>query len=144
MSTAVVSRPKLFWVVAVAALLWNLIGVLMFFLQVGMTPEQLAALPSEQRQIHEAAPSWLDIAYGVAVFAGVLGAIGLLLRKRWAVTLFLLSLLAVLVQMVSVYLLTPAWTLLGPSGLVMPLVIVLIALGLWMYSSKAAARGWLS
>lgn len=142
-ATAATARPTSFWVIAIAALVWNLIGVAMFYMQINMSPEQLAAMPAEQRQVYEATPSWLNIVFGIGVFGGVLGAIGLLIKKKWATPLFLISLIAVVVQMVSVFALTPAWAVYGPAGLIMPVIVVLIALLLWRYSGKAAARGWL-
>jgi hypothetical protein len=136
-------RPKSFWVVAVLALLWNLLGVAMFALQMMMTPEALAAMPAEQRQVYEATPSWLNIAFAAAVFGGVLGALGLLLKKRWAVPFFALSLIGLLVQVIATFVVTPAWQAYGLAGLVMPVLLIVIALLLLGYSRKAAARGWL-
>lgn len=144
MTTAIASRPTGYWIIAVLALLWNLLGVAMFCMQVALTPEQLAAMPPEQRQIHEAMPGWVQGAYAVAVFAGVLGAVGLLLKKRWATTFFLWSLIGLVAQCLGVFLLTPAWQVLGPAGLLMPILLLAIALFLLSYSRRAAARGWLS
>jgi hypothetical protein len=137
------ARPKSFWILAIAALLWNLLGVAMFLMQINMTPETLAAMPAEQRQVYEATPAWLNIAFAVAVFAGVAGALGLLLKKRWAVTLFLISLLALLAQMMGAYAVTPVWQAYGPAGLGMPILLVVIALLLWVYARKATIRRWL-
>lgn len=145
MSTAIASpRPLSYWVIAVLALLWNLLGVLMFCMTLAATPGQIAAMPPEQQRILEATPGWMQVAYGVAVFGGVLGAIGLLLRRRWAATFFLLSLVGLVVQMLGAFLVTPAWEVLGPAGLIMPIVLLAIALFLLSYSRRAAARGWLS
>lgn len=141
---AATSRPTSFWVIAIAALVWNLLGLAMFYLQVNMSPDQLAAMPPEQRQVYEGTPPWLNIAFGIGVIGGVLGAIALLMKKKWAVMLFLISLIAVLVQMVGAYVATPAWVVYGAAGLIMPLVVLAIALFLWRYSGKAAARGWLT
>lgn len=135
--------PATLWVVGALALAWNLIGVAMFFLQTNMGPEQIAAMPPEQQQVYAAMPAWLDIPYGVAVFGGVLGSVALLLRRRWAVAMFAVSLLAVVVQMAGVYALTPAWAASGASGLPMALLIIAIAGFLLWYARRAAARGWL-
>ncbi|HEY5803803.1 MAG TPA: hypothetical protein VIT90_08945 [Lysobacter sp.] len=144
MTTVVASsRPTSYWIIATMALAWNLIGVYMFYTQFTGGPAQLAALPPEQRQILEATPSWLNAAYGVAVFGGTLGAIGLLMKKRWAVTMFLVSLVALVVQVAGTFAVTPAWNLLGPVGLAMPALIVVIALFLLSYARKAAARRWI-
>lgn len=136
-------RPKSFWLIAIVALLWNLLGVAMFIMQIAASPETVAAMPAEQRQVYEATPAWLNIAFAVAVFGGVIGALGLLLKRRWAVTFFLISLLALLAQIVGAYAVTPVWEAYGPAGLAMPVLLVVIALLLWVYARKATIRGWL-
>ena len=77
--------PTLYRVIAIAAVAWNLIGVAMFFLQTRLGPEEIAALPEAQRTVYEAMPSWLAVFYGIAVFGGLAGSLGLLLRRRWAI-----------------------------------------------------------
>jgi len=99
--------------------------------------------PEAQRVVYEAMPSWLAVFYGLSVFAGALGSLGLVLRRRWAMPLFAVSLAAVLVQMSAIYALTPAWRASGASGLPMTLVIVGIAAFLFWYARRASARGWL-
>ena len=140
---ALVPAPTRLRVVRILALLWNLVGVAMFFLHTRMAPEQIPALPEAQRMVYAAMPAWLDIAYGIAVFAGVFGAVGLLLRRRWAVWLLAVSLLAVLVQMGAIYAMTPAWQASGLSGLPMTLLIIGIAAWLLWFARRAEARRWL-
>jgi hypothetical protein len=142
--TTGVKRSVGYWIIAVFALVWNLIGAAMWYVQVNMTGEQLALMTEPQRQVYEGTPGWINIAFAVAVFAGVLGGLGLLLKKRWAATMFVLSLVALLVQMIGAFAVTPAWAAYGPAGLVMPAVLVAIALFLLWYANKAKARGWLS
>lgn len=135
--------PQSFRYLAIAALVWNLIGVATFVVQIGLTPEELAALPAKQREVYAATPLWITIAYAIAVFGGTFGALGLLLKKRWATHLFLLSLLALLVQTLGAYAVTPVWQVFGPAGLVMPMLLVVIAVALLLYARGATARGWL-
>lgn len=137
-------RSTGFWVVAILALLWNLIGVAMFFMQLNMSPEQVAQMPQADQEIFKALPQWLYIVFAIAVFGGLLGAIGLLIKKRWAVTMFFVSLLAILAQTIGMFTSTPAWQLKGGSTLVMPVILIVIAIFFWLYSQKAAVRGWLS
>lgn len=143
-ATTVSMLPKRFWIIAVLALLWNLLGLAMFVMQVTMTPETLAAMPDAQRAVVEATPPWLDAVFGVAVASGVLGAVGLLLRRRWAVAMFALSLAAVLLQVLGGYLVTPAWSTSGPAGLTLPALLIAIAIALLGYARTAARRGWLA
>lgn len=136
-------RPKWALVVAVLALLWNLVGVAMCWIQVNMSAEAIAALPEAQRAVYEATPVWLNAAFAVAVVAGTLGALGLLLRRGWAVALFALSLLALVVQVAGAYLATPAWQAYGPAGLAMPVLLLVIAVALWRHAVTSKARGWI-
>lgn len=138
-----IARPALYWTTAVCALLWNLIGLAMFWMQVTLTPQAVAALPPDQQQIHAAMPGWVHAFFGISVVSGVLGSLGLLLRRRWAVPLLLLSLLGVVVQMASAYATTPVWALTGVAGAVFPLLLVVACLLLWLFARRAAVRGGL-
>lgn len=142
-TTNVVPRRWTYWVIALVALVWNLIGLAMFVVQVRLTPEMVAAMPAAQQQVHAATPAWVNIAFGVAVVFGVLGSLALLLRKRLAPALYMVSLLAIVVQLVGTYAVTPAWQAYGPAGLAMPAMLVVIALYLYWYARKAAGNGWL-
>lgn len=128
-------------VVGAIALAWNLVGVAMFAVYLAMTPEQLAALPPEQSQVYAAVPAWFDASYGTAVVAGVLGSLALLLHRRWAVAAYAVSLLAVIVQMATVYLMTPAWALAGAKSLPMTVLVIAVAVFLLWYARAAAKAG---
>ncbi|NYZ61788.1 hypothetical protein [Luteimonas deserti] len=130
-------------VVALTALLWNLFGLLVFVLQLAMTPEQRAALPVEQQQIDMALPAWVLLLFGVATIAGTAGSIALLFARRWAVPMLQASLLAIVAQMLASYALTPVWSLTGGRGLVLPVLLILVVAALWLFARGAAQRGWL-
>ena len=100
MSDALNSKPPtLFWVIAVILFLWNFTGLMLYYGHVTMTPEMLAENFSEvERAFLEQTPVWATAAYATAVTAGVIGAILLLLRKAWALPLFIVSFAAVLIQ----------------------------------------------
>ncbi|VXC04662.1 conserved membrane hypothetical protein [Luteimonas sp. 9C] len=130
-------------VVALTALLWNLFGLLIFVLQVSMTPEQVAALPRAQQQINAAMPLWIYAVFGVATIAGTAGSVALLSARRWAEPMLRVSLVAVVVQMAASYALTPVWSLTGLRGLGLPLLLVLVVAAVWLFARGAARRGWL-
>ena len=113
---AAVARPRAYWWIAVLALVWNLIGLAMFFSQMLMDGAQVMQLSEAQRAVYLATPGWVNLAFAFAVIAGVLGALCLLLRRRLAVPMFAISLLALLVQVVGGYLVTPAWAAYGAGG----------------------------
>ena len=136
--------PGWFWAVAVLALLWNLFGLAMFYMQVNMTPEQLAQLPEAQRELTQAFPSWIWAVDGVAVVAGTLGSLLLLMRRRLALPLFWISLVAVVV--LFGYCLFPGRMLevLGPAqSLPMPILVTVVALLLAWFARRSIARGWI-
>lgn len=135
--------PTSFRIISILGLAWNLVGVAMFFLQTGLDAERIAAMPEQQRMVYEALPSWLPVFYGIAVFGGLLGSAGLVLRRRWSIPLLAISLAAVAVQMIALYVVAPAWQASGASGLAFSLLIVAIAAFLLVYARRAMARGWL-
>jgi hypothetical protein len=137
------ARPRAYWLLAILALVWNLAGLAMFWTQVNMAGSRLATLAEADRQIFLATPPWVNVAFAFAVIGGVLGTLCLLLRRRWAVPMFAVSLLAVLVQFGGAYLVTPAWQAYGAAGLAMPGLVLVVALGLLAYSRRWRAIGWL-
>jgi hypothetical protein len=73
--------PGWYWAAALGALLWNGFGCFMYLSQVGMDAAEMAKLPAVQQEVWRAMPAWAVGAYALAVWVGLLGAIGLLLRR---------------------------------------------------------------
>jgi hypothetical protein len=135
--------PGWFWLVAVAALLWEVAGCYAYLTQIGMDAADLAALPAAQADLWRSMPVWVKAAYAIAVWVGLSGAVGLLMRQRWARECFALSLAAVLVQFGWTFLATPALKTLGTGALALPAAIILAGLLLLWFSGMAVRRGWL-
>ncbi len=137
--------PTIFWIVSTVALLWNLMGCFQFFAEYSFwkNPESRDVLPEAMRGLYELMPPWLYIVFALAVLSGVLGCIGLLMRKSWCIALFYISLIAVLVQNVYLYLMTDIMKALGPSTYIMPSVVILFAIFLLYYSKSAKSKGWI-
>ncbi len=87
-----------FWAIGAIALIWNVMGVINFFVQ--MNADALAAMPESHRAIVEGRPAWATGGFAIAVFGGALGCLLLLLRKSAAYYLFIASLLGVIVQLI--------------------------------------------
>ena len=137
------NTPTWFKVVAVVALLWNLLGCVAFFSDLRLSAEDLARLPEAQQALYAARPGWAVAATAIAVFGGVLGCIGLLLQKKWAFPVFVLSLLGILVQDFGLFVLAQGASLAGPVAVVMQGVVLVVGIGLVWLSRKGIARGWL-
>lgn len=132
-----------FWVVSAIALLWNLMGVMAYLQQVTMSPEALQALPENERLLFETVPTWATGAFSLAVWGGALGCILLLLRKKLATPVLMVSLAGVLVQMYHSFFMSNSIEVYGPGGMVMPIMVVAIGFSLIWLSLKATANGWI-
>lgn len=137
--------PVSFYIIAAVFLIWNLIGVMFYYMQMTMTPEIMADnFTPEQVTFMTAIPVWATAAYATAVNAGVVAAILLLLRKAWAVPAFIVSFAAVLIQDFDAFVLTDAIGIWGISGIYLPLVVIVICISEIMYSRSAKAKGWIA
>jgi len=129
-----------FWVIAAAALVWNVMGIMNYMMQ--MNAEALASFPESHRAIIDGRPAWATGGFAIAVFGGALGCVLLSLRKSAAYYLFLASLLGVIVTMIHT--LGVAGTL-EPSEISMMVVMpVVVAVFLIWYSKWAEGRGWIN
>ena len=145
MSTASEKKiPKWFMIVVVVLLLWNLLGVMAYIMQVTMSPEVLATLPDAQRQIYESTPAWATAAFAIAVNCGALGCVLLLLKRNLAGLFLQLSLAGVLVQMYHAFFMSNSFEVIGPGGLVVPVMVVVIAIFLVVLATRARANNWTS
>ena len=72
-----------FYIIAVLALIWNLMGVGAYLVQAFMTDEMIATLPEEQQaEFLVEHPAWYTALFALAVFGGALACILLLARKK--------------------------------------------------------------
>jgi hypothetical protein len=136
--------PKWFTAITIVALLWNLLGCLAFFADLQLSPQDVAKLSPAQQALYNARPGWAVAATALAVFGGAIGCVGLLLRKKWAFTLFCLSLVGILVQDFGLFILVNGATLAGSVAVILQLFVLAIAIGLVFLSRLAIARGWLA
>ena len=136
--------PRSFWIISSLAIFWNLIGFLAFTSQAFMSSAMLAELPADQAELIRQTPQWLKGVFAIATITGLLGSLLLILLRRSATTLFLISLVGVLIQMGYSLLTTNALEVYGIlQGLMLPLFVVIIAIYLYIFSRRSAARGYL-
>ncbi len=129
-----------FWAIGAIALIWNVMGVINFFVQ--MNPDVHTAYRESERAIVEGRPAWATGAFAIAGFGGALGCLLLLLRKSAAYYLFIASLLGVIVTMIHTLGVGIDFGLGEILGIIlMPLVVV--AFLIW-YSKQAESKGWIS
>lgn len=135
-----------FWIIAVLALLWNLMGFGAFVMDLMMTPETLAeTYPAEQVEFLKTYPSWTKIFYGLATVGGFLACIGLLLRKRWALGMFVLSLIGVVIQQGHAIFMTNSREVFGDTtAIYFPITIVVISIFMIWFTKRSIVKGYVA
>lgn len=127
-------KPHLsFWIVAIAGLIWNLMGSMNYIMQTNS--ETVAQMPDVYQMIINGRPSWATAGFAIAVFGGSVGCILLLLRKNVAVPVFMLSLAGIVLTVIH------ATMLVGmvPSSVLS----VLVGGALLWYATIARRKNWL-
>jgi|TARA_R110002051_G_C8604037_1_gene480866 hypothetical protein len=130
--------PWHLWLVGVIALAWNGYGGFDYYMTMtqGEAYMQSAGLSPEIIAYYMGMPGWMAACWAIGVWGGVLAAVLLLLRMRWAVYAFFVSLAAFLVSVVYTYFLSGGAAIVGQHGMIMSAVIgVAAAFFLW-YSSR--------
>jgi len=136
--------PKWYRPVAIAALLWNLLGCVAYLSDVMLTSADLAKLSAVQQAMYAARPAWSIGATAVAVWVGAAGCVGLILRTRWAPPMLVVSLAGVIVQDVWLFGMSGTAAQAGAVAFVLQGIVLLVAVGLVLLGRQAVARGWLA
>ena len=147
-TTAQARTPAHLWIVGILSLLWNCFGAYDYLMTRTRGAEYIATMmPGVDANAAlawiESMPLYAQIGWGLGVWLGLLGSVLLLIRSRWAVWSFALSLLGALMSLGYQLLLAPPMP--GSSGSasskVMPIVILVVALGLLLYARAMEKRG---
>lgn len=138
------ARPKTpvhLWIIGVLTLLWNLMGAFDYlatqleleFYMSQFTPEQLAYFYGF--------PAWAVSGWAFGVWGAVAGSLGLLLRKKWSVWAFAVSLAGMLVSSIYTLGLSDGAQMMGAGGVIFTVVIWAVAIFLLVYARAMANRG---
>jgi hypothetical protein len=140
--------PVNLWIVGALALLWNAFGCYDYLMTRMRNTDYLAEMmptvdPAAVLAWVDAFPIWAQFGWGLGVWGGLVGAILLLLRSRWAVLAMGLSLLGAILGLGYQALAAPP--LKGMEGstaaAVMPYIIIGVALALFVYARSMRAKG---
>ena len=135
--------PGHLWCVGLLMLVWNAMSCFShvmtltqnaaYFRATGVTPEIAAYFA--------ALPGWQVVAWTVGVWGGVLAAVGLLMRKSWAVWSFVGSQLAMAVHSVAILLNSEAHKVLGKVGSISAFAVITLGAFVVLYSMALKRRG---
>ncbi len=132
-----------FWVIAVFAVLWNLMGIFQFIGPIFFPEAIFEGYSEEAVAMFTNLPSWYTVIFGISTISGLLAAITLLLRKKIAVFLFFISLISVLIVEGYYIFGTKVTEIMGQGAIVMPIVVIFCSILLYFYAKGAARKGWL-
>ncbi|NUS99888.1 MAG: hypothetical protein HOP96_02795 [Sphingomonas sp.] len=135
-------RPLAGWFkyAAIAAVLFMAIGCAGYLASVLTDPK---SLPLDQRNLMEARPTWMIAAYAIAVWVGLAGAILLLMRRKPAEPLLLVSLIAAVLTFLPYFIVPAVSDLVTTNDIAFAVVIVLITGTIWSFARHSRQRGWL-
>lgn len=139
--------PAHLWIVGILATLWNAFGAYDYVMTRSRNTEYLESMmpgvnAGEFLAYIDGYPLWAQIGWGLGVWMGLLGSVLLLLRSRWAVHSFALSLLGMIMSFLYVFTGPP---MPGEEAIGMmkyfPIVIVAIGVALLYYSWRQREKG---
>lgn len=136
-----IAVPWHLWVVGFVSLLWNGMGVADYTLtQIRFDP-YLASFTEDQLAFFYGFPGWIVANWAVGVWSALAGSVLLLLRSKWTVWVWALSLAALLIGSVYWYGFTNAYEVTGPWAAIFNGVLVIVAALLFFYAQGLAKKG---
>ena len=140
--TSTIATPRHVWIVGVVALLWNAMGALDYTMTETRNASYMKDFTPAQLAYFYSFPKWVIAAWALSVWGGVAGSVALLLRSRWAATIFAVSLATMAATFVHNYLLTDGLSIMGGTGaLAFTALIVAVGVALVVYSRRLVRTG---
>jgi hypothetical protein len=135
-------RPLARWYMpaAIVSLLFMVLGCAALAMHVTADP---ATLPLDQRALFEAEPRWVLAASAAGFIAGLIGGLLLVLRRKAAVPLLLVSLLGVLVWCAGMFVTPEFRDLLSTDEIAGLVVVVALTWTIFWFARHSLQRGWL-
>ena len=146
-SVAYMRTPIHLWVVGLLSLLWGGFGAFDYIKTRMRDTQYLAEMmptvdPDTFLAWIDGFPIWAQFGWGLGVWSGLAGAVLLLLRNRWAVWAFVLSLAGALLGLgYQLAFAQPLPGAEGPMFTVMPYVIIVVALAQFGYARAMEKKG---
>lgn len=146
-TSAQVRTPIHVWIVGVLSLLWGCFGGYDYTMtRIRNTDYIASSMPGVDPRVAlawvDSMPMYAQFGWGLGVWMGLLGAVLLLIRSRWAVWALGLSLAGAVLSLGYQLLLAPplpgATTTMSRT---LPIIIIAVALGLFLYARAMEKKG---
>lgn len=133
--------PLHLWIIGVVALLWTAMGAFDYLATQLQLDFYMSQFSEQQLEYFYGYPAWAVAGWAFGVWGAFAGAVGLLLRKKWSVWAFGVSLAGMFISTVYSFALSNGAEMFGPEGTVFSAVIWLVGIFLLVYTLALAKRG---
>lgn len=134
--------PWHLWVVGILGLLWSSMGTVDYTMTQTQNEAYLSGFTPEQLAYIDAFPAWAIAFWATAVWSAAIGCILLLLKKRWAVPVLLVSFLSMVVTTIQNYVFSSAeGAPIDMFSVELSSAIFIVALGLYAYARSMSKSG---
>ena len=135
-----IKPPTSFWLVAIFALLWNIIEIYFSSYEIDFLQKYLS---TEEFEKIQSIPFWYMVVFIVALFSEMLGSFMLFMRKKIATKFFGISLITLLfIEFYWLFVFDIKKTSIVFYAII-PVLVIAIATFLYFYSKRATKKGWL-
>lgn len=143
-SVSAVGRPRTpvhLWIVGVLALLWNAIGAFDYLASQLKLDFYMSQFTEAQLAYFYGFPKWAVAAWAFGVWGAVAGSVGLLLRRRWSLWAFAVSIVGMVGSWVYTLGMSNGAEIMGSGGMIFGAVIWVVAILLLVYAWRQSAKG---
>jgi len=135
--------PFHLWIVGILSLLWNAGGAFDYVMSKTKNEGYMAQLSPEQMAFLEGVPVWFSATWAIGVWFSVFGSILLLLRSRFAVQAFGLSLIGLIISSIYTYGLAEQRTFEagGMAAVIFSIIIPVVLVLLLIYARRMTRKG---
>jgi hypothetical protein len=125
---------------AIASMLFMIAACTMYGLHVATNPQ---SLPIDQRTVFEAEPLWVTSAFGLAAVSGLVASAMLVLRRKLAQPLMLISLIAIIAWAAGLLLVPGLRDVITTNDIAVAIVVAAIDWTIFWFARHSNQRGWL-
>lgn len=136
--------PIHLWIVGILALLWNSIGAFDYLATQMQLDFYMSQFSEAQLAYFYSFPSWAVAGWAFGVWGAFAGSIGLLLRCKWALWAFGVSIVGMVVSSIYNFGLSNGAEIMGTGGMVFTVIIWTIAILLLVYTCRQTKNGVLA
>ncbi|MFP5329680.1 MAG: hypothetical protein ACLGHC_06030 [Alphaproteobacteria bacterium] len=141
-TTAEGRTPAHLWIVGILSLLWNAFGCYDYLMTMTADPGWMSQFPQDAVAYWESLPGWTDAFWALGVWGGLAGAVLLLVRSRYSVWAYALSLIGAVVGLgYQMFMTDMPESMRAGTMAIMPWIIILVAVFQFWYAWSHDKKG---